>query len=248
MRAFCRVDLARMAAKSTIIVSLAAMAELTGCATTVPQPELTASTRSLIAPVWDAYKRVKNEQQVMPPANGVADSLLRLESLDQVGRKAWRAIDLSQLPADQQKAAYDAVWREIRQHDLENQRALKSMLPSSGWFSETDYGKSVADAAFYIVQHASNDTSLQHDVLARMSVLMQKHEANGPDYALLYDRLALQDGKLQRYGTQMDCKSHKWVLAPLEDPAHADGRRQGVGIRTSLEKYVASFDSDPPCQ
>jgi hypothetical protein len=154
---------------------------------------------------------------------------------------------LSKLPTEEQNSAYNSVWDETRRHDLENQKVLKSMLPPTGWFSESVYGKDATDAAFYIVQHASNDIKFQQRILRYMTSLLPRQEVNGPEYALLYDRLALRDGKLQRYGTQMNCENPRWVLAPMEDPANADKRRRAVGFQTPLQKYVASFSSDPPC-
>mgnify|MGYP003666190415 FL=1 len=79
--------------------------------------------------------------------------------------------------------------------------------------------------------------------------LVATGEVSGESYGLMYDRLALNEGRPQRDGTQMICRDGLWVIdyARLEDPAHADERRAAMGFEWTLAEYEALFDTYPPC-
>jgi hypothetical protein len=138
------------------------------------------------------------------------------------------------------------VWDEINRHDLSDQIALKAMQPAQGWFTTSRYGEKAVKGAFLIVQHATNDTDWMRDVLQRIEPLVAQGEFPGRYYALLYDRLALHDGQLQRYGSQVTCKDHRWAVDRLEDPEHVNERRKAVGLSTE-EDYAKIFADKPPC-
>ena len=44
-------------------------------------------------------------------------------------------------------------------------------------------------------------------------------EVDGQSFGLMYDRLAVNEGRPQRYGSQMKCEAGRYVPEPLEDPA-----------------------------
>jgi len=74
-----------------------------------------------------------------------------------------------------------------------------------------------------------------------------KGEADGGQYALMYDRVALDfDNRPQRYGTQVWCRDGGWKPREVEDPAHLDERRNAVGLKKSEAEYLKLF-SDTPC-
>jgi hypothetical protein len=207
--------------------------------------ELSPAAKALIAPVHEAYLRVAQEQDAMAPASSDAERLIRLEAYDQRPRDAYMKIDLSPLPDAEQHAATDAMWDEMTAHDVADQTALKAMLPPEGWFIKSRYGAAAEEAAFLIVQHAVNDKALQHAVLEKMLPLVARGEVDGTQYALLYDRVALHDGRMQLYGTQMICSGHKWHVDRLADPDHADARRKALGFKTTVAENAARFDTMP---
>jgi hypothetical protein len=56
-------------------------------------------------------------------------------------------------------------------------------------------------------------------------------ESNAADVATLEDRLRLQSGRKQIYGTQFRVGADgRLVLAPMEDSAHVDLRREDAGL------------------
>lgn len=57
-------------------------------------------------------------------------------------------------------------------------------------------------------------------------------------YAYLYDRVAVNTGRMQRYGTQptWQCEDDgSMQLKPLEDPARVNDRRAEMGLNTVEE-------------
>jgi hypothetical protein len=208
---------------------------------------LSGQAEALIAPVHQAYSDVKDRQARLPPAKTNRERLERMFDMDQAGREALNHIDLSPLPEPEHKLAYAAMWSEIQAHDAADQTALKAMMPASGWFLPEVYGQKAANAAFLIVQHAVNDPDLMHDTLVRLRPPAQGDQASGQQYALLYDRVALQfDHKLQRFGTQLECREKQWRPRPTEDPPRLDERRRAIGLKQSEADYLRIFQ-DKPC-
>lgn len=209
---------------------------------TTASPPALAEAFALGAPVHEAFVKAEAEQAKLPPAKDDSERLERIFDLDQVGRNVIIHIDFSTLPPDETMAGQKLAGADIISHDLADQKALKVMMPATGWFTHPPYSGKAVDAAFLIVQHAVNDPDLMRDVLKRMEPLVKTGQARGESYALLYDRVSLQfDHKPQRYGSQMLCRDGKWQPQPLEDPEHVDERRKAMGFTDTEAEYVQSF-------
>ena len=76
---------------------------------------------------------------------------------------------------------------------------------------------------------AQRDTALQRTVLHRM-MESGPDEALAPDVAVLEDRVRLQSGRKQLYGSQLRVDGGKHVPLPIEDSAHVDLRRDAGGL------------------
>lgn len=209
----------------------------------------TPATRAAAVVVKQAYSAEEQRQVTLPLSSDVSERLTRLLRLDQAGRKTMKEVQLklNTLPAKQRQVAHDLVWAEINAHDLQDQKALKSMIPAEGWFTKSRYKKDATLAAFMIVQHAVNDPELMRSTLGKMEGFLPLGEVDGGQYALLYDRVSLEfDHKPQRYGSQAWCQGGKMVVRDLEDPAHVDERRRAVGMKQTLAEYLATM-ADFPC-
>jgi len=166
--------------------------------------------------------------------------------LDQVGRRVLTQIDLSVLPSEELKVARKAMWAPVEEADAENEKALLAMVPPQGWFLKSRYGDKAARAAFHIVQHSNLE--LWRRFVPVLEPLVAKGEVDGQSYGLMYDRLALNEGRPQRYGSQVVCKAGKWGPDKLEDPDRVDERRKAMGFTQSMAEYVAYFQTAyPPC-
>ena len=104
-----------------------------------------------------------------------------------------------------------------------------------GWLKASVAGKDAAHMFWVLVQH--QDVELQRRLLPEMERAVSEREASRADYALLYDRVMVGEGQLQRWGSQTKCVDGKAVLDPVEDPEGLDDRRRGLFMQP-VEQYL----------
>ncbi len=210
----------------------------------VAADELSPQASALIAPVHAAYASVEATQATWEPATTAKQKLERMYDLDQAGRAAMGAVDLSSLPKAEQVKAAKAMNQEVERHDVANQQTLKQLIPADGWFKVSTDGDKAALSAFLIVQHASNDPQLMRDTLPKLKSALDEGEASGQWYAMMFDRVAVEfDHKPQRYGTQLRCVKGTWKLDKTEDPAKLDARRKEIGLKETEDQYLKHFSA-----
>jgi hypothetical protein len=120
-------------------------------------------------------------------------------------------------------------------------RRMKDAVAKHGWPGKRIVGVDGANAAWVLVQHADADVAFQAECASKMEPLVKIGEVAGKDFAFLFDRVALAQGRPQRYGTQLDGDD----IAPLEDPKRVDERRRSVGLGT-LAEYKAVVNTAKP--
>jgi hypothetical protein len=165
--------------------------------------------------------------------------------IEQAGRKAAIIVDLHDLPKPERDAAMAAMWAPIATVDKANQADLLAMLPPEGWFYTSKYGPAASRDAFLIIQHG--DLDLWRRFVPVLEPLVAKGEVSGETYGMMFDRLAISEGRPQRYGSQMTCRAGKLVVDRLEDPLRVDERRRAIGFRQTLAEYEQLFADYPPC-
>jgi hypothetical protein len=92
-------------------------------------------------------------------------------------------------------------------------------------------GTEAARRAWLVAQHADRQLDLQRRALTLMSRAVEAGEAEPRHLAMLRDRVLVNEGRRQIYGTQIagvvDGAPVPW---PCEDPERMDERRAGVGL------------------
>ena len=116
--------------------------------------------------------------------------------------------------------------------DARTTARMKQIIAQVGWPTRRLVGDDGAHAAWLLVQHADADLAFQKACLAAMEHQLATREVSPVDYAYLFDRVALHDGRKQRYGTQFADGREPF---PIEDPANVDARRAEVGLPTLAE-------------
>lgn len=207
--------------------------------------DVSPETRILIAPVAAAVAKVRADQAALPPPRDDAEKLLRMRDLEQAPRAALGKIDFSKIPPADRKNASAAIWQQIIPIDEANQKALLEMLPPEGWFTISRYGKEASRAAFLIVQHGN--VELWRRFVPVLEPLAAKGEVEPSQYALMYDRLEMTEGRKQRYGSQMSCKAGKWIPAPIEAPDGLDARRAKLSMEPYASYLAKNFSGPAPC-
>ena len=131
--------------------------------------------------------------------------------------------------------------KEVAQVDKSNRERLKVIIAVHGWPTYDMVGTEASHAAWLIVQHSDRDVKFQKKCLALMEPLVEKNQVGKSDFAYLWDRVAVNGGKEQRYGTQIEKKDGKWQPKPVEDPDNLDKRRSSVGLMP-MSDYLKIFE------
>lgn len=96
----------------------------------------------------------------------------------------------------------------------------------SAWPLRQVVGAAGVRAVWWISQ---SDTALQRTTLHRM-MESGGDQALAADVAVLEDRVRLQSGRKQIYGSQLHMVGGRLVPEPIEDSAHVDMRRDAAGL------------------
>ncbi len=167
-----------------------------------------------------------------------------------ISPRSWaetlNALDLD-LTEDETSALEDRVLDALVAIDASNLAWLRAAYTERGsWWRISEVGLASANNAWLIVQHAVDDLDWMADVLAEMETLLPEGEVDGSSYALLYDRVQMQNGEPQRYGSQFQCREGCCQVWTLEDPDALDGLRAEVGLGPFAD-YAVRFDAQDAC-
>lgn len=205
---------------------VAALAVLTGaCAPGPPAPSATATAPTSATPS-DTLPPVDQAATTAPSASldpaALRHELLDLQAADQAERTGQAATN-----GDADRAA-----------------RLAEIIDAHGWLSSDLVGEDGASAAWLIAQHADFDVAFQQRALGLMTDAVVAGLADASELAFLEDRVAVNTGAEQTYGTQIRCRGGVAEPAtPISDPGEVDQRRAGVGLEP-LADYLAIFAAD----
>lgn len=199
-----------------------------------PAPHLTPAARCAVDG-WRAAVAEAREKEAQSPPSTPLQEIASRARIDAAARNALMPILTGNMKTGDRVAARAVISPELTAIDAANTAFLKDHLPETGWFTPQEHGAIAAATAWIIVQH-SPDHGLQKEALSRIEPLVATGEIKPAHYAMLYDRVAVAEGRLQRYGTQATCNPGEVVqLHPLEDPAQVDVRRAAIGLGPAKE-------------
>ncbi len=104
--------------------------------------------------------------------------------------------------------------------------SLRALPRGSTWPTRSVVGLAGVRAVFML---AHRDTAFARTALHRM-MESGGDEAIKPDVAVLEDRVRVQSGRKQLYGTQLVSSNGKLVPVAIEDSSHVDLRREGANL------------------
>lgn len=119
----------------------------------------------------------------------------------------------------------------MRAVDAGNTVWLERVVAAYGWPGIGLVGEKAADAAWLLAQHADRRPELQRRWLRLLRVAVAAGDASPRNLAYLEDRVAAQERRPQRHGTQWwGRRGGRLGLAPLEDPRRVNEYRAAVGL------------------
>jgi hypothetical protein len=118
-------------------------------------------------------------------------------------------------------------------------RLMELLLATGRWPAKAQVGALAAQGAWLIAQHADTQLDVQRVALALLRVAVAEGTAGGSgarELAMLEDRVAVNEGRPQTYGTQIaEVIGGRPVPWPVTEPERLDERRAGVGLEPLAE-------------
>lgn len=174
-------------------------------------------------------------------------------SVEKVGNKDLQ-IELIRMYVDDQAARgnlmHDIISKykidsaEVTQNgavfiDERNRNRLKEIFEEYGFPTRKLVGKDAMQGIFLMIQHSDGDKEWQKSQLPNIEKAVKNGDMDGQSYAYLYDRIQINSGEKQLYGTQfakVDPINKIVELAETEDLENLDRRRMEIGMMP-IEMY-----------
>lgn len=194
-----------------------------------------ARTRSELALLDDA---------ACEDSRGIATRLQLMVRIDQAARGADVLVGLEPgdaWAAEEQAELMRRLGPLMAEADAQHVDVLDALLERTNPFSISAFGEVSARHAWLLVQHADRNPELQERALQMMRSL-PVDDVDVDNLAYLHDRVAVNRGRPQRYGTQGACvPGQGWQPSALEDEARVDEYRAEARL-SPLDEYRALFD------
>jgi hypothetical protein len=229
----------------TVLVLLAAVS----CGTARAEGDDVLARVAASCPAAAAWIKANGVQQTASRDSGrtfsepaLRTALQQHAERDQQVRDAWMAAGMS-LDSKEGKA--------MQQVDASNLAWLKSVIARSGFPTPEQVGIEGVTDAWLLVQHADSDPAFQSHVLGLLEPRAHDGTIRASDYAMLVDRVRINQGKPQLYGSQFvgdAAKPSDMHQSPVEDPAHLDERRAHMGLMPMRDyecSLHAMYATDP---
>ncbi|HAY3553041.1 hypothetical protein KRE47_07445 [Elizabethkingia meningoseptica] len=135
------------------------------------------------------------------------------------------------------------VRKEMERVESVNVDKVLSIIDKYGWLGKDEIGEEGNTTLFLTVQHYKN-AEVQKKYLSILEDASKKGKAEPWQYAFLTDRILMNEGKPQIYGTQtISQKGMPPKVYELKDSANVDQLRAKYGMEP-LADYLKSFESE----
>jgi hypothetical protein len=142
------------------------------------------------------------------------------------------------IPQGKHEGDWDA-WMILRDSvNRSHQKFIKNIIDTSGYPGFDRVGEAGESDFWIMVQHSDFDPAWQEEVLALLKVEAKAKNASPAHVGLLTDRVRVNTGRPQLYGTQRHFNDlQQAYIKDLEDREHVNERRAALGMET-LEEYL----------
>ncbi len=178
-------------------------------------------------------KKNKIEDKKVEFNEALADELSKMYFNDQlVAANAYPPEDYSHLTKEEWNSFEDSVYSA-------HQNRAKEILNEYGFVGFDLAGEKGSSDFWIITQHSDHNPEFQLEVLEQMKIQVDKGNADSRNYGLLVDRVKLNTGEAQIYGTQVHYNMEICQAFPrkLADSINVNERRKKIGLEP-LEVYL----------
>jgi len=114
---------------------------------------------------------------------------------------------------------------------------MKEIVAKHGWPIKAMVGMDGTRAAWLLVQHADHSVAFQRTCLTLMEAHKETGQVSRADIVYLTDRVHVNEGKPQVFGTQFHVVEGVHQPRPIRDLEKVDERRKSMGLST-LKEYA----------
>jgi hypothetical protein len=123
---------------------------------------------------------------------------------------------------------------EAERASVEHSKQLRAILDGGGWPGVSQVGEEAARAAWLIAQHVGAvDAEFQRTCANLLADTVAAGDANPEQLAALLDRVELEAGREQLFGTHLEpVGDGDWApIRGIADPVETDQRRRKLGLK-----------------
>ncbi len=173
----------------------------------------------------------------------IAKEIKKMRDEDQKNRIKWAGM-VKKGKNDTDK--FKEFTKEIIAVDRQNTARMREIIAEHGWPTYDRVGEGPSNNAWLIIQHADRNPLFQAKCLPLLKAAVEAGQANPSNYAYLYDRVQVAQGRKQLYATQSSTNNGltKGQFYALEDESNVQVRREEMGITRSVVDYAESMGFD----
>lgn len=163
----------------------------------------------------------------------IADELAEMYKSDQLAAaNAYPPEGYKHLTQQEWQAFKDSIFTS-------HQKRAKEIFDEYGFVGFSIAGEQGSSNFWLIVQHSDHNPVFQKEVLEKMKIEVENNNADSREYGLLVDRVMLNTGKAQVYGTQVayDVELCRAYPRNLADSLNVNKRRAEIGLEP-LQEYL----------
>jgi hypothetical protein len=123
----------------------------------------------------------------------------------------------------------NSINKVIIKHDSVSLVEVQQVLDKYGWLGISQIGEKANQAIYLTIQHAQ-DKNIREKYFPLLKESAKKRESKLADMATMKDRILVENGKKQIYGTQYKIIEGERVLLPIKDSKNINKRREKVGL------------------
>ena len=161
-----------------------------------------------------------------------------------MGFKGDRADSLASALSVPREQLMGRLWAEQNLIDSLNLHRIEQILQQYGYPGKTLVGSPTNETAFFIVQHSPKI----NEYIPIIEAAARNGELPFHQYAMMYDRQMMQEGKEQLYGTQGlsfsrsgkngQLEQSPRFIWPIKDALNVNSRRKEAGFPETVEVYA----------